>query len=83
MWEAARAQIIDRCISVIHQHKNSGPSLGPIKKWLDAILDDKAKEKELRGLVKDNVKDNALGLRACGTLLGACRRPMEAQLGKG
>ena len=60
MSEAPRNQIIDRCISIIGDHPNSGPALGPIKKWLEAILDDKSAEKQLRDIVKNTLKDNRM-----------------------
>ena len=65
MSEAPRNQIIERCVSVIRQHPNSGTSLGPIKKWLEAILDDKTRGKELRDLVKEPPKDRALADKVC------------------
>ncbi len=65
MSEASKNAIIERCVSVIRNHPNTGGGLGPLKKWLDAILADKDRGKELRGLVKDIAKDNTLADKVC------------------
>ena len=58
--QTKRAAGIERCISVIRHHPNTGSSLGPLKKWLEAIYDDKKRGDELRKLIQDVAKDNTL-----------------------
>ena len=85
MSEASKNAIIERCVSVIRNHPNTGGGLGPLKKWLDAILEDKDRSKELRGLVKDIAKDNTLADKVCVLVERFSERkgdPWKLNLGK-
>ena len=63
--QASDSQIIERCLSVVRDHPNTGPSLGPLKKWLNTILEDKQRAPELRGICKDISRGRTLADKVC------------------